>query len=151
MFSESLKGGREYEEKVLLKLGKRAKISFGALLGVVLVSGITQGVSAVGNITDRFYAYNSTGGLWGQTAPEEKWDYTSCYVYHKGNIPAYFSVYSDTTNYTYGASSYYIGVGQQYYIPNLVKESGKLNCYLLIEPANSNPATIYGYWSPDSI
>ena len=138
-------------KKVLLKLSGKARATGMALLGAFLVGSTVQTAFAVGNITDRFYVYNSTGGLWWQTPPEEKWDYTSCYVYHKGNIPAYFSVYSDTANFTYGADSYYIGVGRQYYIPNLVKESGKNNCYLLIKPANRNPATIYGYWSPDSI
>ena len=72
-------------------------------------------------------------------------------MYHKGNIPAYFSVYSDNANFTYGAREYYVGVGEVRYIPNLVKESGKAECFLLIHPAENVPATIYGYWSPDSV
>ena len=139
------------KKKNLLKLSGKARVTCLALLGVFLVGGAAETVFAVGNITDRFYVYNSTGGLWWQTEPEEKWDDTSCYVDHRGNIAAYFSVYSDNANLTYGANEYYIGIGEVKYIPNLVNEYGKLECYLLIHPANSNPATIYGYWSPDSI
>lgn len=139
------------KKKTLLKLGGKARVTCLALLGVIFIGGTSQAVIAAGNITDSFYSYESKNGTWYQTPARGKWDYTPCYVYHKGNIPAYFSVYSDNTNFTYGANEYYVGVGQQRYLDNLVKESGKNNCYLLMHPANNNRATIYGYWSPDSI
>lgn len=139
------------KKKALLKLSGKSRAACLALLGLTLVGGAARIVSAAGNITDIFYSYESKGGTWYQTPPAEKWDYTSCYVYHKGNIPAYFSVYSDNANLTYGATEYYVGVGQVKYIPNLVKESKKNTCYLLIHPANDSRATIYGYWSPDSV
>ena len=139
------------KKKTLLKLSGKARVTCRALLGVFLVGGAAQTVFAVGNITDSFYVYESTGNTWYQTEPRAKRDYTSCYVYHKGNIPAYFSVYSDNANFTYGAREYYVGVGEVRYIPNLVKESGKAECFLLIHPAENVPATIYGYWSPDSV
>lgn len=136
-------------KKRFLKIGKR-KLSGGILAGLMLIGGLS-GTALAGNITDTFYVYESTGGVWGQTEVREKQDATSVYVFHKGNFPAYFGVYSGSTNYTAGSPFAYAPMGVATYIPNMVKENNLNECFLVIQPANTAPATLYGYWSPDSI
>ena len=72
-------------KKRFLKIGKR-KLSGGILAGLMLIGGLS-GTALAGNITDTFYVYESTGGVWGQTEVREKQDATSVYVFHKGNFP----------------------------------------------------------------
>ena len=72
-----------------------------------------------------------------------------CFI--KEIIRHIFGVYSGSTNYTVGSPFAYAPMGVATYIPNMVKENNLNECYLVIQPANTAPATLYGYWSPDSI
>jgi hypothetical protein len=136
-------------KKQFLKIGKR-KLSGGIFAGLMIL-GVLSGTVMAGNTTDTFYSYEASGGVWGQTEVRAKQDATSVYVFHKGNYPAYFGVYSGSTNYTVGSPFAYAPMGVATYIPNMVKENNLNECYLVIQPANTAPATLYGYWSPDSI
>ena len=142
-------------KKQFLKIGKR-KLSGGIFAGLMIL-GVLSGTVMAGNTTDqpilsqKFYRSLQDPLVWGQTEVRAKQDATSVYVFHKGNYPAYFGVYSGSTNYTVGSPFAYAPMGVATYIPNMVKENNLNECYLVIQPANTAPATLYGYWSPDSI
>ena len=103
-------------KKQFLKIGKR-KLSGGIFAGLMIL-GVLSGTVMAGNTTDTFYSYEASGGVWGQTEVRAKQDATSVYVFHKGNYPAYFGVYSGSTNYTVGSPFAYAPMGVATYIPN---------------------------------
>lgn len=138
-------------KKQILKIGhsRKSKVASCLVLSFVLIGTIAANVSA-GNITDREYEY-TCGPNGFATSTEEKWDYTSAYIYHQGNSAAYVQVRSNGINYSANGGSYYVSPGQQLYLPNYVKENGADNCYLYLTPSSSQWVKLYGVWSPDSV
>lgn len=135
-----------------VKKTKKNKMLLSSLLMFSIIFGIYSGQAYAGNISDTnyYFNYSGNGGDLG-TEHREKQDFTSSYVYHKGNVGGYFSVRNNGRNYTYGAYHYYVGTWQSAYLPNIIKESELNRCQLYITPETHNATTIYGQWSPDSV
>jgi hypothetical protein len=134
-------------KKQILKVKHGKKLIGVGLLGLMLMGSMT---AFAGNITDTYYDGNCGAGGFA-TITRSKDDYTSSYIYHKGERGANVSVYSGGVNYSANGGSYYVGAGTAAYLPNYVKESGRSNCYLWLTPSPSGSCRLYGQWSPDSV
>lgn len=128
---------------------KQGRVIKGTVVSLMIVGMCAEGASAVGNISDTEYSAYSTNGIY--TNQREKRDYTSSYIYHKGNVGINVSVYSRGVNCSLNGSAYSVNVNEEKLIPNLVKEKGGVDCYLFLRQKASAAYTLYGLWSPDSI
>lgn len=133
-------------------LNRRNLIKQKIISGLLLVSVfgmLFAGKVFAGNIVDKDYGFNYSGDGGDLYTPyEEKWDYTSSYVYHQGTVGAYIGVYYGYTSY---GPHYSVGVGEERYLINYIKENGLNICRLRITPSTHSPIYIYGRWSPDSV
>lgn len=138
-------------KKQLLKVGhgKKSKVISGLVLSLVLVGMIAGSVSA-GDYQDSPYSY-SVKQYGVATETRAKDDYTSAYIWHKGDSPINVLVESCGINYSVNPSGYGIAPGDHTYLPNYVKENSQNTCYLFLTPMWSGWRTLYGQWSPDSV
>lgn len=136
-------------KKHILKIGnsKKCKAMTSLVLGLLMIGSMASVVSA--SAQDTFYDYNSSEyGFATDTRPKE--DYTSSYIWHKGNDNAYVEVRSKGINLSVGGR-FYVSAGSSAYLPNTVKENGHDSCYRYITPASGRFSQMYGQWSPDSV
>ena len=134
-------------KKQILKVKHGKKLIGAGLLGLMLMGSMT---AFAGNITDTYYDGNCGAGGFA-TITRSKDDYTSSYIYHKGERGANVSVYSGGVNYSENGLFYPVAAGRSAYLQNYVKESGRNDCYLHIETLSGKPYFMSGRWSPDSI
>lgn len=134
-------------KKQILKMKHSKKLVSIGLLGLMLLGSMN---TFAGNIADTYYQINC-GPEGFNTVPRQKQDYTSAYIYHEGVDSAKVSVYSGGVNYSVNGLYYPVAAGTEGRIPNYVKERGKDNCYLHIEPLSGKSSSMSGRWSPDSI
>lgn len=133
-------------KKKIFKVKHGKKLIGAGLLGLMLMGSMT---AFAGNTGDTYYnQYCTSSGFF--TATRDKLDYTSSYIYHKGDRGAYVSVYSGGVNYSVNGGSY-VNAGASAYLPNYVKENGRNNCCLHLTPSPAGSCRLYGQWSPDSV
>lgn len=99
--------------------------------------------------TNRTYDYLSSNMRPITTEIRPKANDSSVYVNHLGETQVTVQVWSGDGNFTQGGSVV-IGIHQQAWIKNYVKETKHNDCYLKIAPADYGTFRLYGQWRPDS-
>ena len=113
---------------------------------------------ADGNWTDTLYEYTNTSPVVeitdAVTEYRDKLDYSSSYAYNDAsntNIERVFVLGPGYVDRTYGAYKN-LPIGQAYYFPNLVKETGENSAALKFWPYYGKQGMyLHVWWSPDSI
>ncbi len=138
---------------------------FALMLAGIVASPFGMISAKAGNWSDSPYSlYYSGDGGDVATPKRQKQDSSYVYIKHMGDVGASASVrvagYSGNYTKMYGNGSYVdVPLGKGYKITNYVAESfpsdyrnGRYKMiYLQLMPVTHSPATLHGWWSPDSI